>query len=117
MIYGGARRTGKTTRMLLDAANYAVEHKTVVFVICANFNEVPHMVCILKHFMQINQPCRDVVDIANVGTIRFIASGNPDIDWSSGRIHSYNSRVFIDHYVVERRFGWVLNEWLKYNEK
>ena len=114
------RRTGKTSRMLLEASRQALTGKKVI-------------VAMVNH-SQAYQAFRQVWDAgypgmeANIaqlvikfphtgGYVAFSSSETEGIDWHRGTVYGEdsNSELLVDHFAIEERFGWLLDMWLKFN--
>lgn len=108
------RRSGRTTRMLLDAARAAKGGQTV-YIVSANYAHSEELAKRLRDLGGVFNKKTMMIQIGN-GLIVFISAGSESytkFDWSELRplgTQVQRSEVFIDHYTIESRFARVLQE-------
>lgn len=96
------RRTGRTTRLLEDAVRLAKEGRAV-YVVFHNRERIP----------------LDVGYYRELG-IKFETPGSlPNLDYHTMTLRGAhpNCVVLVDHYVLEREFGAVIDMYLRYTKE
>jgi hypothetical protein len=101
-------RTGRTTRLLIDAVSYANKGEAV-YVIAANSAERNRLLRLLW----------DMVDDQLCLGIKVETPSSVDLDWDSFTLRGAhpNCRVLVDHFTIEHWFSTLLSQLHRYDEK
>ena len=114
-----ARATGRTTRMLEQAIQYAKDGKAVAVVV-AHSGAFLHTRAIALHlagtYVVEQAELRHLIQFYSGGSIRFHVAEDRDIDWRWATITGYSyARVFFDHYAIETYLALALKELHRYD--
>jgi hypothetical protein len=101
-------RTGRTTRLLIDAVSCANKGEAV-YVIAANSVERKRLLRLLW----------DMVDDQLCLGIKVETPMSVDLDWDSFTIRgeSPDCRVLVDHFAIEHWFSTLLSQLHRYDQK
>ena len=101
-------RTGRTTRLLIDAIKYARDGEAV-YVIAANRREQGRLIVLLQ----------DMTNDLDALGIKVETPMSVDLDWDSFTLRGAhpNCRVLVDHFTIEHWFSTLLSQLHRYDEK
>lgn len=112
------RRTGRTTRMLVDAMKTALATREPVVIVFSSHTEIPHALMLLRDtypYGTYNHPTK--MFEFNGGRMYLTSMGNDIFVREQFRVRGTpKERTFVDHHVYE----YLLHNWLeemhKYDE-
>ena len=111
-----ARQSGRTTRMLLSAFEYA-EKGRMVYILCTDSSR-SHIEHLCKKLCIDGGYSKDVIERGiKFETLRSIG-GSDRVDWKKQNLYQShpNCRLLIDHHVYETEFLHILSGYMQYDE-
>lgn len=105
------RRSGRTTRMLVDAMKTAMAMREPVVVVFSSHTEIPHALMLLRDMYPYGTFSQQTKMFEFGGGRMYITSAGNDL-FSTREFHMRGTpleRTFVDHHVYE----YVLHHWLK----
>jgi hypothetical protein len=111
------RNTGRTSRMLREAARLALAGQNVIVI--ASTHAQAHE--LWRKTWDVGYPGIEAhvgnltVTFNNGKTIKFKRASDPFISWETGVVEGEQAVVLVDHFAIEQKWGWVLEMWLKFS--
>jgi hypothetical protein len=117
-IMGSKKQTGRTTRMLTEAATYAKIHGKAYVI--ANYHQKRQILDMLNDIVGVEHYSNYEIKLKERGIIYLVLPKSAIIHWRAGTIvlsglQPPDDGVFADHYAIEQELEWALKEYTKYD--
>ena len=126
--YIGNPTTGRTSRMLRDALQVAIDGKKVLVIAydMTHRRELRmHAEEILREIIGMRIGKREDINVTDFsiafdegGEVQFMSSrGNSHWDWAVMNILQWTDQLYVDHYAIEMKFNEMLSMLHRWDEK
>ena len=106
-------RSGRTYRMIKDVLEYLNANNKAV-IIC---NDTKHMIKEISKISGIVPRAINTLDYDFNGKQITFLNTLQRIDEVHGKYIGTTSKVFVDHYAIESKYKFMLDQWIKYGTK
>lgn len=117
MLSPSLRRTGRTERMICDAIDALAHGKSSVIVAADERHRGEIAARIVAHLpsARVERDSERIWIGFDGDGISVVRDASGVVSMSDGKVRSSTALVFVDHWTVESRYGFALEEWLRYS--